>query len=673
MFYLAQFFALMILALSPKFTQPPDTFIQTQLDAVFIINADTNTTTALYTIAYIQTPSAPEIRWLFPIPPHATQVSLAPNITHTLLDQQTEAQIEPPVNPICQLTPIETYGHGFNPQVVFFDPIDAELLHFETPESAWDWFDSEAIPMAESAQNYEHFAGVRIIPQQDNPVGVPQNHYWGGYGLNTSATLRVDYAGTEPFLPVGFHAQNLAIYQNNYDKPNHLNLNVYIIADHAYTAQNWHALSIDLSDLRDGPQVDSIMQDFDGTGTFFNTLDYIYYNRLLQDLSTMNGQVFSTEYVGNVPPSAESMREQTESREFFDQITAGYSTLTRLRSFISPDAAIPDPTFAPLTIAPQRFRYRLQNFVDPAVYYGCTTRVLHDPDLESRLPEGRTYIPDLQIHLAHPQGWVLSAISETLFALAPEPLTYEALNALENGQSGPPVLLLEAFTLEPDQTPASTFYRDNTADAFTQDHPVESSANSQRAVRVFYPATAPTDILDAWRLPPARGVRAMLITSRADDAENEALYQDMLSYIATRQFWLSPELRHTVFVGEGETLVQVGYPEDWTEHFSQDHKTEGLLRPIAPDPAQPHIKLMQILPAYDLETLQADYALEDLTFWQNPQTEYRDFETPTRRGYLIHNGVYLIEASVNAEHFDTYAPQLETLIQTVVFAPQPED
>ena len=209
----------------------------------------------------------------------------------------------------------------------------------------------------------------------------------------------------------------------------------------------------------------------------------------------------------------------------------------------------------------------LRILVDPAWLYGCTTRTLYDAELENRLPTGRTHIAVFNVEVAHPVDWSLSQLDDNTYALAPKTVTRGDLQALEGGGDGPPMLVLQRFE-QPFMTRLGRDYPiliDDPWEPFTIGYGKPHRTAARNAITLYYPATRGFDPDNDETYAPAEGIHAAVVSTHADFAVNEPLYVDMLTYLETRQFWLSPDLRHTLFMDGLQDLIAIGYPEGWVE------------------------------------------------------------------------------------------------------------
>jgi hypothetical protein len=135
----------------------------------------------------------------------------------------------------------------------------------------------------------------------------------------------------------------------------------------------------------------------------------------------------------------------------------------------------------------------------------------------------------------------------------------------------------------------------------------------------------------------------------------------MIEYAASYQYYLSPELRHTLFVGELYSLIGIGYPEGWIETLdSEDNRL--MLPEGATYENSPAVRVYRASPD-EIELIPTWYDLdEDYDFSLNPITP---FEANGRQGYIVFagygNSITLIEVSAPSAVFDEYGALLESI------------
>ncbi len=649
--------------LRPVSAQEDPGFSQTQLDAVFLVGDQS--VRAMYSFSYIQSESMEEFRWLFPIPADVTHVELGAAYLPVLLQAQTDPIIEPPQQR-CFLTHPMIYGHGTNPYVIYDAPESAQFTRLDSLEEAQDWLGDSPQDIA-TLDSYENFVGVTIQPQ--TAVATQDADFQIETAVNLSPVLVVDYPGTDIFLPVRLRAAHLRTELDNYSQNNLMPATAYIFADQPYAPVNYTAMMIDLHQIGSSHinVITEMMRNFYGSGMFPNELDYSYYEQVRRELGAVDGLGMVTEYrqLPDWSISQNTREHYPEATEIMDTLLANYPMLTRLRTFIHEGSTLPYPQFVPAPQA-ESLRLDLSTTADAAWFYGCTTRTLYNAELEARLPDGRTYIDALDVQVAHPADWSLSQLEDVTYVLAPEAVTLNMLIAVERGEDGPPMMVLRRFEQEFIQTDYGFELPDPTWNLFTLPGTLDPEQVTNRAAyTVYYPSTSWASPYRYEPLGTTEGVRLALISSEADFAENHAVYNDMLAYIATRQYWLSPDLRHTLFMNGPGDLVMVGYPENWIERLD-----ENRLRVITP------------VKAADFE--QAAYVREVVPpVRDNASAWIRDrynlgedanlatllpFSANDRQGFIrktdFHNQT-VIEISAPEALYNDYAPILTTIAETL--------
>ncbi len=653
-------------------------FVQTQMDAIFLIHD--NSVTALYSVSYIQPADMEEVRWVFPIPSDATLVELAPSLIAPLVQLRTEPIIEPPDEP-CQLTPTISYGHGYLPTVEYYPPQDAELTEFEDAQSAIGWMQErvESVGYIDRSDDNPRFVGMSITP--NNEVSVGEYSSGGKYNVNLSATLLVEYPGNVPFFPLNIRASAYETHLDNYDQTGFMPATAYVFADVPYQVSNMSTLTVDLSTVTSGSNIiQNIMRDFDGTPIFFDTLDGEYYSRLNQAVHQALGYGFITEFIGQFNDflSVDFREAFPETGALFREITTNYPVMTRFRTFLHDEYDIPNPIFTP---APdlEEFQINLAHEVDPAQFYGCTTRSLYDAELEARLPEGRSYLADLQIQVAHPAGWTLNQPRNNLYVLSPEVIDNATLIAVESGEDGPPMFAFKPFEEEFASDRYHTFLPDHTWEPFSNvGNTMPRSIGARNAFTIYYPSHSTASPYTNDDLGSAEGVRMAIITTHADYAENHQRYEDMLTYVATRQFWLSPRLRHTIFIGGPDDLIQIGYPENWIERLDAGRNRIILPETVdVTDSDTPMIRVLRVPPDWTGDIigwmiLQYGFLDRDLFTAENPTPI--PFEHNGRRGYLLRaegSPARVVEISAPTDVYQSYRGTLQLIAETAIIT-EPE-
>ncbi|MBZ0296520.1 MAG: hypothetical protein K8L99_28425 [Anaerolineae bacterium] len=655
---------------NPLLAQDNPSFEQTQLDAIFLVGEDS--VTAMYSFGYTHSPEMDEIRWLFPIPADATNIELGPAYTLPLLQDKTDPITEPPRG-VCLPNPLLVYGHGIAPFVEYLPSDAAEVVRLDSFAEAQDWL-GNGLQDTASFSEYESFVGLTITPQKESPEGG-----WASDFVDISPLLLVEYPGTELFLPMKARPSQLTTILDGEYEQDMMPVTVYVLADQPYAPANFESASVDLTEIDNGTYgnaIKNIMRDFTGEAMFGGDFDNQYYYLVRQALEEQNGRAFMTEYRQAPKWSIQdSVKERLPDEiGLLDLWAEEYSVLTRMRTFVREGRDLPDPQFE-ATPQLEQSRTDLSTTADPSWFWGCTTRKLYDPDLESRLPSGRTFISYLNVYVAHPADWSLYTLNENTYVLSPEDITSDSLyplqsiGKLESTGVGPPMLVLQRFEQEFVRDGSYTRLPDNTWEFYSKFTNEARPTAARNGITLYYPSQSLASPYNDEPLGTAEGFQAVVISTHADFVENEPLYIDMLNFIATRQYWLSPDLRHTLFmIGPSERayeFVAVGYPEGWLEMLD-----ENRLRVIAPAESVNFEEVPYVREIVPPERESADHWLRD---YYNLEEDTHlltltPFHANGRSGFVQRTGFTnnaAIEVSAPDDLYEDFASLLGTIAQTM--------
>lgn len=657
---------LLTLVVSHATAQESPPFVQTALNAIFVVGDES--TTAMYSFTYAQ-PAFPEIRWIIPLPPNA----LSAHLDTTYLPIYTQGSTEPNLDPAyngdtehCELSVQLGIGDGYLPAPSYYLPESSTLHVMNNAEQAQNYLSSAGYLLSDEqrmvlqhyeAENYS-FAGLTITPDANIPEA---GRYWTSTNLHVSPTIVVEYAGETPTMPIAFHSNFVAAHLDNYDNSGVMPVTAYIFADTPFVPAGSATFQPDLRRIEGARnQLANTMRLINGDPIFFDQLDPEYYSLFLEGIESNNGQALVGEFIGqpqqidiNYDPYP---REQINAVEGFNQFAASYPILSRWRTFLRVGLASDDLVFSPDSTI-ESFRVDFNDAVDGAWFFGCTSRKLYDPALESRLPAGRTYIDRLHLSLAHPESWVLSTLNDEeipIYVLSPNPVTHEELMARRTRRGGPPMMMIQGR--DENGNNGEVYAQYMTGEIF---QPWEANACGHHAFYLPSPNAIPW--ADASATEPLRSIYIAIYTNTEDCADNQYRYQDMYQYAGSYQFFLSDRLRHTLFFGALYNLTAIGYPEGWVE--SLDHEGERVILPEGA--AYETSPAVYVLPyARDLDAvLQARYEVSDI-----PAGMPVEFEADRRRGYLVltyNNFAPVIEFSAPANMFDEYAGLLWHMADSV--------
>lgn len=650
------------------FAQESRPFVQTGLNAVFAVGDDT--TTAMYSFSYAE-PSRGDLRWVLPLPSNALSIRLETSYLPVYTQSSTEPDLDPYYSggtEYCDLSVQLVFGEGVWPQPSYYLPDSSDLTIMNTAEQVRSFLEVDdgvlsAVQQAAlhqyAAQNYT-FAALTVTPDPDIPEA---DGFWTGINLHLSPTVVVEYADIKPVLPLAFRAVSVAAHLDNYDHPGVLPVTAYIFADTPYTPNGTPAFQPDLTRIQGARnQLANTMRITSGDPIFFNQLDPEYYALFLEGIEANGGEALVAEFIDqaeevNINHDRYSL-EETSAMEAYNQLATSHLVLSRWRTFLTPDQAVNDLTFdADPSIAP--FRVNFEAAVDGAWFFGCTSRKLYNPELESHLPEGRTYLDAVHLSIAHPEGWVLTTLYEEVlpvYVLSPNVVTYDELMTRRQQRPGPPMMLIRP--IEQDGNQAETLEQYATGQL-----PREEEGNACAMQKFYLPSPNAIPWADVSPTEPLRSSYIAIYTNTEDCAANEFLYTDMVRYAASYQFFLSSRLRHTLFFGILDNLTAVGYPEGWIETLDANNE-----RVILPEGAayetSPAVYVLPRAGAQDVDTeLQNHYGLGKV-----PIGEPTAFTAAGRQGYIVrsHNrSAPVIEFSAPISMFSENADLLQHMANSV--------
>ncbi|RMF78112.1 MAG: DUF2330 domain-containing protein, partial [Chloroflexi bacterium] len=429
----------------------------------------------------------------------------------------------------------------------------------------------------------------------------------------------------------------------------------WIFADTRYEAENYANPVPDFTRFRGPHQVNGI-GDFSASFFFGSSgvnSQYAQQQSAIQD--EFNGLAFITEYA---QPSA-NLTDPAASDPLIQQLMREYPYVTRLRAQLSPEQMTLDPVFAPVDDAVNVTNViEVSEFVDPLAYWGCSTRTILNQATLNNLPEGRTYLPDLNLSLAHPPDWVLSTLSldgGPLWVFAPEAVDAGTIAAFLNGEATPPMFVFTRVFYRGDENAPHNMRTLGTVIGVSPDaetsYDAFSSLNSRINVRFdpygreFYMES---------------GIDFAILASQAQREANQAMFNAMLRYARSYQFFLHPDLQHTLFL---DFQLQVAYPSGWVERTLPDGEIV-----IAPEDAAniadtPRIRMIPLEDAPFADLLQTHFGLSDAGIVGTP------FEHDGRRGMVRFADRFLIEVSAPTETFAENEALLTLLMDTVKSSP----
>jgi Uncharacterized protein conserved in bacteria (DUF2330) len=654
--------------------------IQTSLDALYIVDTANDSTTAYYSVTYVRQESP--ARWVFALPKTATSVEVIDSDFFNQLEVTTDPYIEPGWSP-CELSRYSGSADGYLPfpQVMMAEADIPERLADEIAIRQWLRTGSATTPNPERIQAYLEAGFAFIGLESQTPQAPPRDYSTTSINLLRSPSIRVTYPGTELQMPILHSTTRLETHLSNYDDDGRMPVTVYIMADSPYTTGNYVDVPIDLNQIDGGYNLlRETIRRTEPPYLFFLELDPQYHALVTQGLAAVEGLGMVTEL--RLPQSDWVDYPRSHVSEVLQVLPSSGGWLTRLRTYTDANANLPDPGFIPKADAAP-FDMNLATEVDPARFWGCSSRWLIDDALEARLPSGRTYIEPLRQYVAHPEDWVMTELSETVYAFAPVPLDWDMVTRMEYGGDELPMLLLEKFALpyyvsaenQPDAECKGCSYEAQFSNsppnpAFNwfrrANDPIPQGVPMRNAISIYWPLwNGSRPVADMSYDPVAQGVRAVTMSTVDDWAANGALYNDMLTYLTQYQFYTSGQLRYTLFLGDLSRLLELGYPERWIE--TVDNNGSRYIHPEGIEPISdgPYIFIPRPIGRDVATQIQTSYGVERFT----PNTPV-PFQTDTRRGYVVQAPVVIytegiIEISAPIDRYPEYADTLDLIAQSM--------
>lgn len=644
-----------------------DDFVQTELNALFVVNEERNQTTGFFNIGYM-TNLPDTITWIFPLPPGAIDIETLSPLLIPTLEQKTRPILGTPGTYVCDLQVTNLEYWALIPRREYIasnqNIIDVNLSFEDLLEQLPQSPDQQQL---DSLQDYAElgwtFTTVSFSPPANRLAGEMQLDFPHIY---TSPTISFTFPGTEPVLPTALHAPVILAQFDDSRYENAYTVTAFIAAEKPYVPQDQELVKLSFDDLRGTNMIENMQA---ATSSGYTGEFSLYYRRLANAANADHIVRYNIESITNPQEIVEQIAEDGPSAV---QIIADKSYLTRLRTIVTDERNIalmsrfePDENY-------DYILYDTTRLIDPAIYWGCTTEETEDSALEARLPSSRTYIDVLNAHVAHPADWQLSVLEDGVrYAFAQQTVNNSDIYFLEMGQGEFPILVLERleFRYEIGELDYQIL-PEHTWEWFTRYTSNFGPVPMRNAVSIYFP-TGVSNLRSVTVLgedyPPITGYRAVLMAPLEDWIDNGSLYDDMLGYLRTYPYFTSPELRHTLVLGELGNAFAIGYPQGW--HTRQD---QNLGRLIAPENRKnsAYVRIYDVeRPDFNLTSLTATYDLSVDGFDEMEPQAFQD--VGGRSGYVMYidSGEYdipLIEFSAPVEIFDSYASLLLHMAEVVI-------
>jgi hypothetical protein len=683
---------------------------------IFMVNDD-QTITAVVGINYVG--EAEDFSWVVPVP-SPPELAVTESSVLDLLDTFTRIRIIPPTYQCGTVMPgfIGFGGGGDGPDVTIGEvgPYDYAVLKGEDATELVDWLNENHYRVTEDM--------IPII--QDY---VDEGMYFLAMKLKRNAEVSdiqpvvMTYQDTEPMIPIKLTA--VAAVE---DMP----VIVWILGNAQYVPSNYAHPAIDFASFRSAKTL------FD-TGTYGASGGWGLVDAYERIQNQHDGRAFVTEYAQPTSVLLEDLATIELSR--FDWETAGewltpflkeYPYITRLRAQLSPEQMTFDPIFEPDSTA-QNFsnQISLNDYTDPIYYYHCATREEISSEEYSNLPTGLTRNGKLQLAVAHPEDWVLSEIkvsplnqfydgSESMgrnsnalpdeipvWILAPEVVDKATLERFFEGEDTPPMFVFSEmfgwldfrnFSNDPgniNEEKSALLSRLGQPDTT-----LLPGAENHQVAAIRY-RSAGNEELDTYG-----GVILGMLATEKDWKANGAIYDAMMTYARSYQYYASAEWENTLFVPlyweHYSPRVELAYPRDWYEYMNQDEEIILTPAPVSSNQEANHLPYLKLIPLDHFERFVYDfYDTNDLLYiwvWQQAhkwmfdyyQLHHFDawvdnavlplgtdcsvvdsmltlpFKTNGREGIVRYTASFIIEASYPIGYIDSDKAMLDQIYENTV-------
>jgi hypothetical protein len=347
-----------------------------------------------------------------------------------------------------------------------------------------------------------------------------------------------------------------------------------------------------------------------------------------------------------------------------------------------------DPTFVPATGMPDvDNRVNMSDYVDPLQFWGCSSRSIRSITAEEHL---NTYMRIGHTHFAYPDGWVRTELisNDTIFhAFATRTVTPDDIVANILGESDLPIAIYVDMAQNGDDF--GGYGIRTISDILSME--VENPTQSENQRWLF---TTRENLYDT----PYPYEYLFVLTTQADYQANMAMYDAMLRYFNTHQYYSSLRLRHTLFLGNTSRNtsdygdVYFAFPDGWVEYIADDGT--ATIVPEGFDPNETNAPAIRLYPLsrFGIEgdiststfpTIAEIYNLSDESsttlsnrffpnnrnvFCSEQAVEGVRYEKDGRQGFVSGVSSYVIEASAPIAAFETYADILR-LVPATLYVP----
>jgi hypothetical protein len=652
---------------------------------IFTVNGD-GTITIVLGISYEG--EAEEFSWVFPVP-SIPELAVTETETLELLEAATVPQMEYPRRFCDNLRTVQGGLGGGGPELVAaggVGPYDYVVLGGDAqPDALTEWL-------------REH--GYQV-PEEIEPViatYVEQGMYFLAMRLRQDSATQdiqpivITYEADRVVFPIRMTA--VAAVE---DMP----IKIWIFADEQYVPTNYAHPTPDFSRFRAASRVANI-----GFWHSHNNATSYGLSDELERQQALNGDhVFLTRFAG---PSGTLLvderyfwdvptRELIRENAFLMDLITRFPYLTYLWTSLSPEQMTLDPIFeADSSAQDVSYVIDLTAVVDPLTYWGCSSAWALSDEQWANLPAKSTHFADFHLDVVHPPDWGLSVFeyeseskTSTIHVYSPEAVDRSTLDAFFAGEDTPPMFLF-ARGIFPKYDMGYWWDRQEAFRAFF-DLPFDNLPFDETRVPAYIRSDHEPEI-NPRKHNTLPGVLVGMLASEEDWETDGSLYELMLAYARSYQFYRAPELRHTLFLdGHGSSLytenVQVPYPEDWEVFFSKQRPSDIMIKPqdFIGEKFIPYVRLIPlrevVAPIIYLETSSVlDSALDWL--WETyhlpdeeREAEWRhaiqcegealpfSSEHPVKSGWVKLTSGFVIEYSAPAEYLERYGETLQLMAE----------
>ncbi|HEX2908275.1 MAG TPA: hypothetical protein VHO69_15495 [Phototrophicaceae bacterium] len=340
------------------------------------------------------------------------------------------------------------------------------------------------------------------------------------------------------------------------------NLTTWIFSDQAYHSANIPSSFPDYSQFRAPHSIMNTGIQVDNRTDYYSGLVDAEYQETLEQILTGGGLV--TEYAGSTAILAD-----LDDIKILSPVIKDYPYVSRFVVRTSDSTTY--PIYEPVPNQPPISNViDLSASVDPLAYWGCSSRTALDETTRANLPEGRRRFDDLRFTVAYPPDWQFSTVTSatgTIYGFSPEPLTLDRISAALRGDASQPPMFIFSEHI-------------NITDGYAG--PVLTKQNlltqlNLETTRYPWPQNFMVRFdLHQKEKQQEHGVMYGLLANETDWAENGALYQAMLAYVQSYQYFASADWPNTLFIqshplAETEITLEIPYPDGWIEHMADDN------------------------------------------------------------------------------------------------------